>query len=167
MLVERTADPSAAPDFLSSLATPQIFMRFSLQKTAHAALSSAASRKSGYVRDDKGEDGAFIGSRCLMNQHSSTAVCLSSVQCRGKYDSPLCHPEQLTCLRQVEGEMTRGLSALPTNAWPIQAFFWLEWGCRRPNPPLVSSRELVTFSTFRVFRATKRMFLEPLTNPSS
>ena len=24
--------------------------------------------------------------------------------------------------------MTRGLSALPTNAWPIQAFFWLEWG---------------------------------------
>ena len=28
-------------------------MRFSLQKTAHAALSSAANRKSGYARDDK------------------------------------------------------------------------------------------------------------------
>jgi hypothetical protein len=27
-------------------------MRFSLQKTAHAALSSAANRKSGYARDD-------------------------------------------------------------------------------------------------------------------
>jgi len=34
--------------------------------------------------------------------------------------------------------MTRGLSALPTNAWPIQAFFWLEWGRCGPNPPLVS-----------------------------
>jgi hypothetical protein len=35
-------------------------MRSSLQKTAHAALSSAASRKSGYARDDKGESGAPI-----------------------------------------------------------------------------------------------------------
>src|SRR5271168_1834957 len=35
-------------------------MRFSLQKTAHAALSSAANRKSGYARDDKGEGGASI-----------------------------------------------------------------------------------------------------------
>ncbi len=35
-------------------------MRFSLQKTAHAALASAASRKSGYARDDKGEGGASI-----------------------------------------------------------------------------------------------------------
>jgi hypothetical protein len=35
-------------------------MRFSLQKTAHAALSSAANRKSGYARDDKGWGGAFL-----------------------------------------------------------------------------------------------------------
>ena len=34
--------------------------------------------------------------------------------------------------------MTRGLSALTTNAWTIQAFFWLEWGRCGPNPPLVS-----------------------------
>ena len=41
-----------------------IFMRFSFQKTAHAALSSAANRKSGYARDDKGEGDASMESGC-------------------------------------------------------------------------------------------------------
>jgi hypothetical protein len=53
------------------------FMRFSLQKTAHAALSSAANRKSGYARDDKGEGGASMKSSGLdlgeeMTQHTSS-----------------------------------------------------------------------------------------------
>jgi hypothetical protein len=56
----------------------------------------------------------------------------------GSVALPFVIPSISTCLRQVEGEMTRGLSALATNAWPIQAFFffWLEWGRCGPNPPL-------------------------------
>jgi len=44
--------------------------------------------------------------------------------------------------------MTRGLSALATNAWPIQAlfFFWLEWGCCGPNPPLVLAQSALTLA---------------------
>jgi hypothetical protein len=71
----------------------------------------------------------------------------------------------------------------------LNTFFWLEWvGCG-PDPPLVSLGATVRvfcthdqmffhpsksvmliacdFSIFRVFRTTNRMFLEPLTNPSS
>ena len=44
------------------------------------------------------------------------------------------HAQWKRHLQQVEREMTRGPSALATNAWPIQAFFWLEWGCCGPNP---------------------------------
>src|SRR5271155_4443281 len=40
-----------------------------------------------------------------------------------------------TCLRPVEGEND---TAAPTHkkilGWPIQAFFWLEWGCCGPQP---------------------------------
>jgi len=45
-------------------------MRFSLQKTAHAALSSAANRKSGYARDDKGK--ATLPWRAVTGQNSSS-----------------------------------------------------------------------------------------------
>jgi hypothetical protein len=41
-MVRGTADPSAAPDFLSNLVALAIFMRLSLLKGAHAVLSSAA-----------------------------------------------------------------------------------------------------------------------------
>jgi hypothetical protein len=65
-----------------------------------------------------------------------------------------------TCLRQVEGQMTPS-SPPQENAWPIQAFFWLEWvGCD-PDPPLVSLGEPVTFSIFRVFCMPNGMFFDP------
>jgi MFS family permease len=41
LLIKRTADPSAAPDFLLNLVASASFMRLSLLKGAHAALSSA------------------------------------------------------------------------------------------------------------------------------
>jgi hypothetical protein len=41
-MVRRTADPSASPDFLLNLVALANFMRLSLQKGAHAALSCAA-----------------------------------------------------------------------------------------------------------------------------
>jgi hypothetical protein len=46
--------------------------------------------------------------------------------------------EQLTCRRQVQGENN---TSCPTFkkilGWPIQAFFWLEWGCSGLFPPLL------------------------------
>jgi hypothetical protein len=44
--------PLRSPGFPVEVGGAAIFMRFSLQKTAHAALSSAASRKSGYAPND-------------------------------------------------------------------------------------------------------------------
>jgi hypothetical protein len=41
------------PGFPVEFGGVAIFMRFSLQKTAHAALPSAACRKSGFARNDK------------------------------------------------------------------------------------------------------------------
>ena len=54
--------------------------------------------------------------------------------------------------------MPRGLSALATNAWPIQAFFWLEWGCCGPNPPLVS---LGAVEGPAVFKPSLQLLLRP------
>jgi hypothetical protein len=53
------------PGFPVKVGGVAIFMRFSFQKTAHAALSSAAYRKSGYARDDKGEGGASMKKQVL------------------------------------------------------------------------------------------------------
>ena len=52
------------PGFPVEVGGVAISTRFSLQKTAHAALSSAANRKSGYARDDKGEGDASMESGC-------------------------------------------------------------------------------------------------------
>jgi hypothetical protein len=69
-------------------------MRFSLQKTAHAALSSATNRKSGFARDDKGEGGASNKSGCSTEGWDGNTT------------------------------LPTGLSALATRSgWPIQAFF--------------------------------------------
>jgi hypothetical protein len=48
------------PGFPVGVGDAAIFMRFSLQKTADAGLPSAACRKSGCARDDKGEGSASI-----------------------------------------------------------------------------------------------------------
>ena len=59
-----TADPSAAPDFLSNLVALANFMRLSLRK-AHTRLCPAQrGRKSGYAPDDKGESDASTASGC-------------------------------------------------------------------------------------------------------
>jgi hypothetical protein len=54
----------ATPDFLSRLAAPANFMRLSLRKTAHAALSSAAWQeirvRSGSTADRDRRDDKFI-----------------------------------------------------------------------------------------------------------
>jgi hypothetical protein len=42
LLIRRTADPSASPDFLLNLVALANFMRLSLLKGAHVALSYAA-----------------------------------------------------------------------------------------------------------------------------
>jgi hypothetical protein len=92
------------PGFPVEVGGVAIFMRFSLQKTAHAALSSAASRKSGYApdeqdgsprkhlilgggncrflgyaRNDKGESSALIGcgggNNCLWMLFIPLATC--------------------------------------------------------------------------------------------
>src|SRR5271156_7063120 len=52
------------PGFPVKVGDVAIFMRFSLQKTAHAALASAANRKSGYARDDKGDGDVSMESGC-------------------------------------------------------------------------------------------------------
>jgi len=59
MLIKRTADPSASPDFLLNLVALANFIRHSLLKGAHVALSYVAWRKSGFARDDKGDTSAF------------------------------------------------------------------------------------------------------------
>jgi hypothetical protein len=64
VLVEWNRSSLGCPGFPVEVGGVAIFMRFSLQKTAHAALSSAASRKSGYARDDKGEAGAPMEGSC-------------------------------------------------------------------------------------------------------
>src|SRR5271156_3496375 len=52
------------PGFPVEVGDVAIFMRFSLQKTAHAAFSSAANRKFGYARDDKGDGDVSMESGC-------------------------------------------------------------------------------------------------------
>jgi len=42
LLIKRTADPSASPDFLLNLVALANFMRLSVLKGAHVALSCAA-----------------------------------------------------------------------------------------------------------------------------
>jgi hypothetical protein len=60
--VNRRSLHSAPPDFLWRLLALASFMRLSLRKAAHAAMSSAAWQeirvRSG--RDDKGEGGSFL-----------------------------------------------------------------------------------------------------------
>jgi len=74
-------------------------MRFSLQKTAHAALSSPANRKSGYARDDKGEGSAHLSS-CytglgeLYAEREANDPSIHITNCRGRNKSTLCHPDR-------------------------------------------------------------------------
>ena len=57
---------------------------------------------------------------------------ITTITLNGGVPLPL-SSEQLTCLRQVEGEMTQLPTLKKILGWPIQAFFWLEWGCCGPN----------------------------------
>ena len=73
-------------------------MRFSLQKTAHAALSSPANRKSGYARDDKGDGDARLSScykgwRELYAEREANDPSIHVTNCGGRNKSPLCHGE--------------------------------------------------------------------------
>jgi hypothetical protein len=55
-------------------------MRFSLQKTAHAALSGAANRKSGYARDDKGGVALPWETRWWLKESLATALAWGKVE---------------------------------------------------------------------------------------
>jgi hypothetical protein len=74
-------------------------MRFSLQKTAHAALSSAANRKSGCARDDKRGGGSvhlsscYKGLRELSAEREANDPSIHITNCRGRNKSTLCHPD--------------------------------------------------------------------------
>jgi hypothetical protein len=80
----------ASPDFLLMLRALTNFMRLSLRRAAHAAVSSAAWQEIRVrsARDDKGDDGASIESSCrtegmtkgLCSLCSATALNMVTLQ---------------------------------------------------------------------------------------
>src|ERR1700722_17598787 len=65
---------------------------------------------------------------CTSNEFREAVI--TTIAPNGGVPLPFVIPSTSTCLRQVEGENDQAKLG-----WPIQAFFWLEWGCCGPSHP--------------------------------